>query len=113
MHMRVAQFEREKHRNHFGAAASRGLQVVYWYCANKSAAPLGCHEQAICYPSTELCLLRNGDLLKIFISWRCYGVDGPSLLPVSRLLFVISYKPHADQRETCTLAGFFRIISAR
>ena len=49
----------------------------------------------------------------MFISSRCCGVDGPSLPPVSRLLFVISYKLHTDQWETCTLVGFLRIISAR
>ena len=113
MHMRVAQFERENYRNRFGATASRGLQVVCWYCANKSAAALGCHEQAICHPSTKLCLLRNGDLLEMFISSRCCGVDGLSLLTFSRLLFVISYKLHTDQWETSTLVGFLRIISAR
>lgn len=42
----------------------------------------------------------------MFISARCRGVDGPSLLPDSRLLFVISYKLHTDQRETCTRVGF-------
>ena len=84
----------------FGATASRGLQVVYWYCANKSAAALGCHEQANCYPSVELCLLRNGDLLEMLI------VDGPSLLSVSRLLFVISFQLHTDQREISTRVGF-------